>query len=322
MRNDQFTTEEAGTWFIILAVVFLTLGAYVQSRELISGLLITEFGIIALPSFIYAVVKRKDLKKIYRFNKIPVSAIFKIVGIAALMLPVIAVANLITLFFIELLGTSLPSSVPTASSGLEYMLLFAVIAGSAGICEEIFFRGVILNAYESELGRKWGAIFSGVLFGLFHFNPQNLFGPILLGILFAYLVQVTGSIWAGIIAHTANNGIAVTAGYLINLSAPTTVAESDMAFSSPATILGVAIFYLILAVLCFMGLKALLKNLDRQFQYRFKPEPDASFDVIPEPSSIYEEYKTHTKIKLNIKLLSPIYVSTVLYGLIIYLAYF
>ena len=167
-------------------------------------------------------------------------------------------------------------SVPTASSGLEYMLLFAVIAGSAGICEEIFFRGVILNAYESELGRKWGAIFSGVLFGLFHFNPQNLFGPILLGILFAYLVQVTGSIWAGIIAHTANNGIAVTAGYLINLSAPTTVAESDMAFSSPATILGVAIFYLILAVLCFMGLKALLKNLDRQFQYRFKPEPDRS----------------------------------------------
>lgn len=341
VKQEHFTIDEAGTWFIILAVVFLTLGAYVQTRELISGLLITEFGIVALPTFIYAILKGKNVKAVYRFKKIPSSAILKILGIAALMIPVVAVANLITLFFIELLGTSIPSSVPTASTSFEYILLFAVIAGSAGLCEELFFRGVILNAYEHALGRKWGAIFSGLLFGIFHFNPQNLFGPILLGILFAYLVQVTGSIWAGVIAHTANNGIAVTAGYLINIASPTSSMETDMAFSSPATIVGVAIFYLVLAVLCFMGLRTLLKQLDRQFQPKPKLYEFSSRDLPAEIAdvmsnevsdvemlaetkfvSVYEEYRTKQIIKLTPRLLSPIYVSLILYALIIYVAYF
>ncbi len=341
VKQEHFTIDEAGTWFIILAVVFLTLGAYVQTRELISGLLITEFGIVALPTFIYAILKGKNVKAVYRFKKIPSSAILKILGIAALMIPVVAVANLITLFFIELLGTSIPSSVPTASTSFEYILLFAVIAGSAGLCEELFFRGVILNAYEHALGRKWGAIFSGLLFGIFHFNPQNLFGPILLGILFAYLVQVTGSIWAGVIAHTANNGIAVTAGYLINIASPATSMETDMAFSSPATIVGVAIFYLVLAVLCFMGLRTLLKQLDRQFQPKPKLYEFSSRDLPAEIAdvmsnevsdvemlaetkfvSVYEEYRTKQIIKLTPRLLSPIYVSLILYALIIYVAYF
>lgn len=341
VKQEHFTIDEAGTWFIILAVVFLTLGAYVQTRELISGLLITEFGIVALPTFIYAILKGKNIKAVYRFKKIPSSAIIKLLGIAALMIPVVAVANLITLFFIELLGTSIPSSVPTASTSFEYILLFAVIAGSAGLCEELFFRGVILNAYEHALGRKWGAIFSGLLFGIFHFNPQNLFGPILLGILFAYLVQVTGSIWAGVIAHTANNGIAVTAGYLINIASPTTSVETDMAFSSPATIVGVAIFYLVLAGLCFMGLKTLLKQIDRQFQPKPMPYDFSSRNLSAESTdvmsdevsdvemlaetkcvSVYEEYRTKQKIKLTPRLLSPIYVSLILYALIIYVAYF
>lgn len=338
VKQEHFTIDEAGTWFIILAVVFLTLGAYVQTRELISGLLITEFGIVALPTFIYAILKGKNIKRVYRFKKIPSSAIIKIIGIAALMIPVVAVANLVTLFIIELLGTSIPSSVPTASSGFEYILLFAVIAGSAGLCEELFFRGVILNAYEHELGRKWGAVFSGLLFGIFHFNPQNLFGPILLGILFAYLVQVTGSIWAGVIAHTANNGIAVTAGYLINIASPATPVESDMALNSPATIVGVAIFYMILAGLCFIGLKNLLKQIDKQFQPKPKlydfttgdetdkgSTDEVSDEALPSQVvniSVYEEYQSKQKIKLTARLLSPIYVSLILYVLIIYVAYF
>jgi len=53
------------------------------------------------------------------------------------------------------------------------------------------------------------------LFGLFHFNLANLVGPIFLGLLFAWLVQVTNSIYAGMIGHAVNNGFAVTISYLM-----------------------------------------------------------------------------------------------------------
>ncbi|MCA0384735.1 MAG: CPBP family intramembrane metalloprotease [Firmicutes bacterium] len=303
--RKHFTVAEANTFFILLAVLFLTVGGYVQSRELISGFLITEYGIMLLPVLLYTIIKKKEVVSIFRLKRLPLNAIMKIMGLAALLLPIIAVANLLTIFIIELFGTSIVSPIPTATSFTEFILLFFVIAVSAGICEEFFFRGPILSAYESEVGRKWGAIFSGLLFGIFHFNPQNLLGPIILGVVFSYLVQVTGSIFAGVVAHITNNGIAVTMGYLtsnVGQSELSALQENQLIFDSPGVILGVMGFYLIVGLVCFSGIKRLLKSINRQFV----DEP------IWDQSPLNLEYKHYL----------PIGLSVVIYFLIIYLAYF
>jgi hypothetical protein len=90
------------------------------------------------------------------------------------------------------------------------------MAVTPGICEELFFRGMIMNALEGRFGFRFAAILSAVLFGLFHFNLANLLGPIFLGLLFAWLVQVTNSIYAGMIGHAVNNGFAVTISWLMS----------------------------------------------------------------------------------------------------------
>ncbi|HAS74438.1 MAG TPA: hypothetical protein DCS67_09865, partial [Clostridiales bacterium UBA8960] len=144
LENRNFSIKEANIFFIILAVLFLTVGSYVQSRELITGLLITEFGLLAAPVIVYSVLKKKNLSEVFRFKRLPFSAGFKIVIMAALMLPAVAVANLATILIVEFFGTPIPTPIPVASTPGEFILLFAVIAGSAGICEEIFFRGAIL----------------------------------------------------------------------------------------------------------------------------------------------------------------------------------
>ena len=266
-KNHDFSIKEANVFFILLAFLFLTVGSYVQSRELISGLLITEFGLLALPVILYALFTKKDLKKVFRLKGLPFEATLKIVILAALLIPIIAVSNLVSIFFIQLFGRPIVSMIPTATNTAEYLLLFAVIAVSAGICEEIFFRGVILNAYESEVGLKWGAVFSGLLFGIFHFNPQNFFGPIILGIVFSYLVQLTGSIFAGIVAHIANNGIAVTMGYMLNVfeGGTGTLAAGEVAFESVGVILGVMAFYCVVAIVFFIGIKSIFRSLNAMF---------------------------------------------------------
>ncbi|OJV66079.1 MAG: hypothetical protein BGO41_09120 [Clostridiales bacterium 38-18] len=300
--RNQLTISEANTFFIILAVLFLTIGGYVQSRELISGLLITEFGIMALPILIYTAIRKKSVKEIFKFRKLQLKTIPKIIVLAALMLPAVAVANLVTIFIIELLGESIVSPVPTASSPSEFLLLFAVIAGSAGICEELFFRGAILNAFESDLGKKWGAIFSGLLFGIFHFNPQNLFGPILLGIMFAYLVQLTGSIFAGVIAHITNNGLAVTLGYVNNLFSTVDTSSSGVTLNSPSALIAVMGFYLMVAFVCLIGIRAVLRSLRKQYS--------VTKLWVDEP------------LTLKFKHYLPIALSLVIYALVIKLAYF
>ena len=314
--NRNFTIKEANGFFIILAILFLTVGAYVQSRELISGLLITEFGLLAAPVIIYSIIMKKDIISVFRLKLIPVSAVFKIVLLAALLLPTIAVANLASIFIIELFGNAIESTIPTASNGPEYILLFAVIAGSAGICEEIFFRGVILNGYESELGMKWGAVFSGLLFGIFHFNPQNIFGPIILGIVFSYLVQLTGSILAGIIAHMTNNGIAVTMGYLMNVFSDGIVEDSDLIFESAGAILGVMAFYLVIGMICYVGIKAILKNL--RIQFLGKAQKENFNEIVEAPAPLWGK----EPLNMDVSHFFPIALSVALYGLIIYIAYF
>ncbi len=325
-KSNVFSIKEANTFFILLAFLFLTVGSYVQSREIISGLLITEFGLLALPILLYARLTKKDLKKVFRLKRLPFEAVLKIIVLAALLLPIIAVANLITIFFIELFGKPVVAMIPTASNTAEYLLLFAVIAGSAGICEEIFFRGAILNGYESEVGLKWAAVFSGLLFGIFHFNPQNFFGPIILGIVFSYLVQLTGSIVAGIVAHMANNGIAVTMGFMLNVfdSGTGNLATGEVAFESMGVMLGVMAFYCVLAIVFFVGIKSIFRSLNGMFP---RTMVVSSYDAVLEETidvTVADEGPLWKPggLKMSGTHFFPIGLAAILYGLIIYLAYF
>jgi membrane protease YdiL (CAAX protease family) len=43
------------------------------------------------------------------------------------------------------------------------------------------------------------------------YSSQNLLALFLLGLLFAYIVWRTGSLWPAIVGHTANNLVAVVA---------------------------------------------------------------------------------------------------------------
>ena len=53
---------EANSLYFILGVLLLFLGSYVQSREIYSGLLITEYIIILIPNLIFLKAKKLPIK--------------------------------------------------------------------------------------------------------------------------------------------------------------------------------------------------------------------------------------------------------------------
>lgn len=81
--------------------------------------------------------------------------------------------------------------------------LFAALSVTAGICEEIVFRGFLLAYFESLLG-LWPAVaLSSLVFGLGHAyqGVRGIFKTAGVGLVMALLVVLTGGLWAAILVH-------------------------------------------------------------------------------------------------------------------------
>lgn len=97
----------------------------------------------------------------------------------------------------------------SAGSPSEFMLLLLVAAIVPGICEELAFRGLIQTGLRRSFGVNHAIIWGGAMFALLHLNPWNFVGLWSFGSLLGYLRERTGSIYPSIIAHMANNSLAL-----------------------------------------------------------------------------------------------------------------
>jgi uncharacterized protein len=84
-------------------------------------------------------------------------------------------------------------------------LLFVGVSATAGICEEIVFRGFLLNALQTSTGSTMLALLlSSGAFGIVHAyqRPLGALRAALLGALLSIPVLLDGSLYAAILAHT------------------------------------------------------------------------------------------------------------------------
>ncbi len=75
--------------------------------------------------------------------------------------------------------------------------------------EELLYRGVVYKRMRAVFGVRLAIILSALLFGLMHGNLVQFLYAGLLGLLLAYLLERTGSVWAPVLAHIAANLAAV-----------------------------------------------------------------------------------------------------------------
>ncbi len=217
LDEKKLRVVDANILYLIGALLFWTVGAYAQEKNLMWGLIITQYVIILMPPIIYIKVKKLSIRESLKLNKISFKHCIIVALITILTYPIAVFGNALLMTIMSLMGNLNIPALPTATNSGEYMILMLVISLSAGICEEVFFRGFVLSGYE-RLGKKKAVVISAILFGIFHFNLYNLAGPIVLGLIFGYLVIETNSIYAGMIGHIVNNGFAVTLGFLVNLA--------------------------------------------------------------------------------------------------------
>jgi len=92
------------------------------------------------------------------------------------------------------------------------LLLLAVLAP---VVEELVFRGLLYGWLAGRWGKTVGWIVSSIAFAAAHTEPAHVVLVFPLGLMFGWLRQRTDSLLPSLVAHIANNGLAlVAAAYL------------------------------------------------------------------------------------------------------------
>jgi len=118
-----------------------------------------------------------------------------------------------------------PGLVDVAVMRIDPTVLILALVLVAPLAEELFFRGVVYNAWLREYGPRTALFGSAALFAVIHANPQSgeaLIGSVVsivpifgLGIVLALVYRRTGSLAASMALHAGFNAISVTVALLV-----------------------------------------------------------------------------------------------------------
>lgn len=88
--------------------------------------------------------------------------------------------------------------------------IWAVLAlvVAAPVLEELLCRGVVLGALRKRYGVVLAWLISSLFFGVLHVHPMLVVNAFVIGLILGYIYIVTESLWAPMILHALNNGVA------------------------------------------------------------------------------------------------------------------
>jgi len=233
--------------FFILAYTFIG-GSFIMQYLEVSfrwSIIIIQYGIILLPILIVMKYKGINIKEKFRFNKIGFKSIYKVVLITLFALPIAYTLNFILSYILIKLDLFQVQTIDLGSGTSSFLIATLLVAVTPGICEEVFFRGLMFSGYEEKMSPTKAILITGLFFGLFHFNIQNLLLPTFLGIIFAWLVYTTNSIYSSIIAHGLFNFIGVMVMMSTQSEASTESLDSSIALLEEQGLVVIGIFLVV-----------------------------------------------------------------------------
>ena len=84
------------------------------------------------------------------------------------------------------------------------LVFFTLVAGP--VMEEVAFRGIGVDAFPNRSGTAWAIVWTGLLFGLYHYDPVRVLPLAGLGMTLAAARALSRSLWCPIVLHVAYNG--------------------------------------------------------------------------------------------------------------------
>ncbi len=203
---------------------------------------------------LYVFITKLDRKRFFRTNKVSSSdmLLWFFLGICAncaLTIIDIPVNAFWQQFF------SLPRAILSPHSFGEYIVGIICIAVAPAIFEELFCRGIILREYESY-GSTFAIFASALAFLVLHNSVTSAISMLLLGLMLAFIVTTTNSIFPAMIFHFALNFFSLTVSYISESVIPYHL-QSDFS-------LVINILFIFLALTFFITVIAVLNSKSKK----------------------------------------------------------
>ncbi|MBI2375405.1 MAG: CPBP family intramembrane metalloprotease [Deltaproteobacteria bacterium] len=184
-RLEELLTSPPDPTSIALAVASSSLG-------LMISLLVVTF-------------RERDRFELFRLRPVPVRllaiASASMLGVSVLM------SSLIGLFELESSTLDELRNVFDAAGWRGRLAMVPVIGLVAGTCEELFFRGLVLERLRRVLSDRVSIAISAIMFGAMHLDPVHAVAAAAMGAVLGVVAVRTGSIVPCIVAHVVNNSV-------------------------------------------------------------------------------------------------------------------
>lgn len=175
--------------------------------------LIISQCILLIPALIYVLIMKIDIIKCIPYRKIKLSDAVSSLLIGYCLVPLVLLINVISSVF----ATNYLNSSTTEISQYPFIIQLLLMAFLPTIAEEFVFRGLFYHSYRKN-GILGAAILSGVIFGAIHLNINQFCYACVMGMVFALMVEITGSMFSSMLAHFAVNSYSIIMLKLVSMS--------------------------------------------------------------------------------------------------------
>ena len=177
--------------------------------------------ILVLPGACWMKYKKVDLNDRFKMGTLSGENVKMALAVLVCAYPAAVLLNILSMMFVKNAMTSVISSM--IPLGLFPMLF--IMALMPAFNEEFLCRGILYQAY-SPVSKVGGAILSAFVFGLLHLNFNQMSYAFFIGIVFALMVEGTGSIYTSMLMHFVLNGVNVVLNFISYRSNPVSAEES------------------------------------------------------------------------------------------------
>lgn len=209
-KETNSAMKVAGLFFFLLMVLEIPLSFLVVLVEdkipgdykMLLSILITQ-GYLLLCALIYVVFTKQSLVKDFMVRKYKVSTFFLSLVLLVAASPMSSWLNLVSQLFAK---NEISSAVYEVTQAVPIGIGVLVIGCLPGFVEETIFRGIIYSAFRKR-SVLTAIVISAVTFGVMHMNFNQMLYAVYLGVLFALVLEATGSLVSTMLLHMLFNAV-------------------------------------------------------------------------------------------------------------------
>ncbi|WP_372369145.1 type II CAAX prenyl endopeptidase Rce1 family protein [Candidatus Uabimicrobium sp. HlEnr_7] len=211
--SDGFTSNQAFVMFLFITIAFHFAGPKFASNILFGQALSMVVFLVVIPVGLTAILRNDIPKNFVIRDGFPIKKLPIIIGLGISALIFALATKSIQDRILPIHNEQLIELLRSLLDGYPLWMMIVVFAVLPGICEELFFRGLLLSSFKKKMSPLAAVIWTALLFAIMHMDISRFSFTFIMGIFLGIVLLRTKNILVPIFIHILCNSTTLTLGY-------------------------------------------------------------------------------------------------------------